>query len=322
MKKILFLLIILSISFVCQSQKTENPNVSKIDTTEIVQIGGIKQFISIKGNDRNKPILLFLHGGPGTSLVAVSEKFTDQLKANFVVVQWDQRETGQTFKLNSTNEKLTAEVFKNDTYELIKYLLEKFKHKKLYLASHSWGSVLGFYIAEKYPELLNAYIPISAIIDQNKGALLTMEMLNKWAQKTNNETAIKELKLVKIPFESKDDLFYSQKWLFVHNGVDFALKDDFRTKYYEWLSIWFPMWIKSVQEKPFETISEIKCPIYFIEGNGDKQKSHYIVKDYFEFIKAPKKKLFWMKKSGHTVFNTEPEKLQKIIIEKIIPDTN
>lgn len=88
-----------------------------------------------------------------------SEKFTEKLKNEFVVINWDQRETGETGKINSANENLTPELFKNDAYELIKHVLGKFNHKKLYLVSHSWGSVLGFDIAEKHSELLYAYRP-------------------------------------------------------------------------------------------------------------------------------------------------------------------
>lgn len=98
-------------------------------------------------------------------------------------------------------------------------------------------------------------------------------------------------------------------------------KEDFKSNYYKWLTTWFSIWKKSTENNLFETLPKINCPVYFIEGNGDKLKSHYIVKDYFEFIKAPKKKMFWMKKSGHTIYNSEPEKLQKIIIEKIKPET-
>mgnify|MGYP000102819177 CR=1 FL=1 len=164
----------------CKSQVN-----SKIDTTEITQIGGIKQLISIKGNDKEKPILLFLHGGPGSSLIEVSENYTDQLKNEFVIINWDQRETGETLKLNPTNVALTQELFKNDTYEIITFILKRFSRDKLYLVSHSWGSVLGFDIVEKHPELLYAYIAISPIINQTKSSELTMETLKNWAIKSN-----------------------------------------------------------------------------------------------------------------------------------------
>lgn len=321
MRKALLVLTICLITFICNGQTAQKVENYKIDTSIIVNIGGIKQFVNIKSTNRNNPILLFLHGGPGTSLIPVADKFTDKLKDNFVVVQWDQRQTGQTLNLNPSPEKLTAELLQKDTYQLIQYLLKEFNQKKLYLCSHSWGSVLGFNIADKHPELLYAYIPISPIIDQNKSSQLTMDLLNKWAQENNNTIAIKELKSVKLPFETEDDLFYSQKWLFIHNGVDFAQKPEFKTNYYKWLAVWFPMWKQSVQNNLFKTLPAINCPIYFFEGNGDKQASHYIVEDYFKFLKAPQKKMFWFEKSGHTVYNSEPEKIQQIMIENVLPET-
>ncbi|WP_157263010.1 alpha/beta fold hydrolase [Pedobacter steynii] len=296
-------------------------NTARIDTTEVVTIGGIKQFIKLQGADQARPLLLFLHGGPGTSLIPVADTFTDKLREKFVVVQWDQREVGETLKLNSSPEKLSLALVQKDTHELIRYLLKKFNQKKLFLASHSFGSMLGFNIADKHPELLHAYIPISGIIDQRKSEKLTIEMLINWAGETKNESAIRELTLVKLPFDDQDDLFYAQKWLFIHNGVDFAKKEDFKAKYYNWLATWFPMWKTAVANNLFKTLPALKCPVYFIEGNGDQQKSHYLVEDYYKFLKAPKKGLFWFEESGHTVFNTEPEKLQQVIIEKILPAT-
>lgn len=320
MKQLITIFAFIFSAVIAQSHPTDKENTVKIDTTEVVEIGGIKQFLKFQGADHSKPLLLFLHGGPGTSLIPVADKFTDKLKDHFVVVQWDQREAGETLKLNHSAEKLSLGLLQKDTDELIKYLLQKFNRKKLFLVSHSFGSMLGFNFADKHPELLYAYIPISGIVDQRKSEQLTMELLNKWAKKTNNDAAKKELALVKLPFESGDDLFYSQKWLFIHNGVDFAKEDGFKVKYHDWLAVWFPMWKQAVTNNLFKTLPVLNCPVYFIEGNGDKQKSHYLVEDYYKFLKAPKKALFWFEKSGHTVFNSEPEKLQQVIIEKIMPD--
>ncbi|MFP3599118.1 alpha/beta fold hydrolase [Chryseobacterium sp. SIMBA_029] len=321
MKKIIFFLLFFSLITTVKSAVSDKDNPLKIDTTEIVQIGGIKQFIKLQGTDNAKPLLLFLHGGPGTSLIPVADSFTNKLKEHFVVIQWDQREAGETLKLNHSPEQLSLSLLQKDTEEIIHYLLKKFNRKKLFLVSHSFGSMLGFNVAEKHPELLYAYIPISAIVDQLKSEKLTMKMLTQWAKETHNAEAAKELALVKIPFEKEDDLFYSQKWLFIHNGVDFAKEPGFKAKYHEWLAVWFPMWKKAVTNNLFKTLPALQCPVYFIEGNGDQQKSHYLVEDYYKLLKAPKKDLFWFEKSGHTVFNSEPDKLQQVIIEKILPET-
>lgn len=313
------LLSLFLISIVCSSQIKEKKKI-QIDTTEAVQIGGIKQIISIKGNNREKPVLLILHGGPGKSLISFSEGFTDKLKNEFVVVNWDQRETGATFSLNRTKDKLTPDLLKKDALEVVHYLKKKFHQKKIFLLSHSWGSVLGFDIAARHPELLYAYIPVSPVIDAHKSAFLFVKDLKKWALETKNNTATQELDKIKLPFEDKEDFFLAQKWLFIHNGVKGADTEDFKNNYYQWMETWFPVWKENAETKLFDSISEIKCPVYFLIGSGDNQSYYTIAEDYYKFLKAKNKKMFWFKESGHTIFNTEPEKLQEIIINEIKPN--
>jgi pimeloyl-ACP methyl ester carboxylesterase len=100
---------------------------NRIDTDQIITIGGIRQYIRIKGKDDSKPILLFLHGGPGGSLLSKSDQMTGKLQQHFVVVQWDQRETGETLKLNKSPQPLTLSLFYNDSHDLIDTLLKKFQ---------------------------------------------------------------------------------------------------------------------------------------------------------------------------------------------------
>lgn len=317
-KQYLFLLLFL-ISAACWSQVKEEKKM-QIDTTEAVQIGGIKQFISIKGNNRDKPVLLILHGGPGKSLINFSDGFTDKLKNEFVVVNWDQRETGGTLSLNKTNDSLTPDLLKKDALELVGYLRKKFHQKKIFLLSHSWGSVMGFDIAAKHPELLYAYIPVSPVIDGHKSASLFVKDLKKWALENKNHIATEELEQIKLPFEDQDDFFLAQKWLFIHNGVKGADTEDFKNSYYKWMVTWFPVWKENAKTNLFNSTPEIKCPVYFLIGSGDNQSYYTIAEDYYQFLKAKNKKIFWFKESGHTIFNTEPEKLQQVIIKEIKPN--
>src|SRR5688572_2475302 len=114
---LLFILLINNHSF-CQKP---------IDTNEIISVGGIRQYIRIKGKDDSRPILLLLHGGPGGSLLHKTDQITGKLQEHFVVVQWDQRETGETLKLNKSTQPLTLSLFYNDTHDLIDSLLKKFQ---------------------------------------------------------------------------------------------------------------------------------------------------------------------------------------------------
>jgi pimeloyl-ACP methyl ester carboxylesterase len=133
-------------------------------------------------------------------------------------VQWDQRETNRTFQLNPSPVPLSIGLIQNDTKELIDYLLKQFDQKKLYLAGYSWGTVLGFYIADKYPELLYAYVAISPVIHQQESEQMTLAMLKQQAEENKNETELTELASVKIPFENSKQLYYSRKWLFAFDG--------------------------------------------------------------------------------------------------------
>ena len=209
--KSLLLLLALIFSSKCFSQK-------EINITRELTIGGIKQFISIIGKDDSKPLLLFLHGGPGGSVMDYADRFTDKLQEKFIVIQWDQRETGKTLKLNSSPLPLTLKLFETDTHDLIDILLAQFHQKKMYLVGHSWGTELGFYIADKYPELLFAYIAISPVINQSESEQMALEMLKEKAQQTNNKRETEELSTVKIPFENAEQLYYARKWLFDFNG--------------------------------------------------------------------------------------------------------
>lgn len=68
-----------------------------IDEGMYVKIGGIDQWIQIRGQDRNNPVLLCLHGGPGATWTPLTLLFFPWEK-QFTVVQWDQRGAGKTLE--------------------------------------------------------------------------------------------------------------------------------------------------------------------------------------------------------------------------------
>src|SRR5690606_36628924 len=71
-----------------------------VERLENVRIGGIEQWVSIRGNDRRNPVLLMLHGGPGWVAMPSSWYFQRGWEEYFTVVQWDQRGAGKTYVEN------------------------------------------------------------------------------------------------------------------------------------------------------------------------------------------------------------------------------
>ena len=288
-----------------------------VDTTQVITIGGIRQYILIKGKDDSKPILLFLHGGPGGSLMNKTDKMTGELQKHFLVVQWDQRQTGETLKLNGSPLPLTLSLFYNDTHDLIDTLLKKFKKPKLYLAGYSWGSGLGFYIADKYPDLLYAYLAISPMIDQWRSDSISLSVLKE----TMGKTARNELLPVKIPFENWEQLYYHRKWLLKLGGQKFVSLSFPKNFVHTWAITWFDVFVQSCNINLFKSLQTIHCPVYFFAGEKDYQTNYSITKEYFNTVSALKKDLFLFANAGHGLPETHPGLFQDIVIDKILPAT-
>jgi pimeloyl-ACP methyl ester carboxylesterase len=305
-------LLILLVSWHCVSAQLP------IDTTESILIGGINQFISIKAKDRSLPVLLFLHGGPGGSVMAYANRFTDKLQEHFVVVQWDQRETGRTLQLNQSPVALTLSLFQNDTRELISVLLNRFKHERLYLVGHSWGTALGFDIARKHPELLYAYISIGAMVNQLESERIVLAMMNDKAGSSGNRKQADELATVNIPFQNGEQLFYHRKWL----GDLNKRKNNLSKSYVEnWSATWLSVFNEASQDNLMVTLPVVQCPVYFFAGRKDYQTNSKIAENYFKLLAAPKKAFYWFEFSGHSIPTSEPGRMQEIIIKEILPAT-
>jgi pimeloyl-ACP methyl ester carboxylesterase len=165
---LLFLLILIPNELKAQIEttKTDSTQKTRISEEKFVLINGIQQWITIKG-ESSKPIILFLHGGPGSPLSPYADKLYKDLEADFLVVQWDQRGTGKTYGKTAPEEltpeylnenPLTLDLMINDGIELSEYLLKHLGKQKLILYGTSWGSVLGVKLASKRSDLF--YVPV------------------------------------------------------------------------------------------------------------------------------------------------------------------
>ncbi|WP_343605310.1 alpha/beta hydrolase [Fluviicola sp.] len=286
---------------------------------DTLEIGGIRQVIAYQGKTE-APIILFLHGGPGSSRMKQADLFSTELRKHFLVVQWDQRETGRTLALNQTSGPITLELMEEDTYQLVQELLRKFNKQKLYLAGESWGTVLGFSMAEKHPDLLYAYLAFSPVVDQTKSEQMLVDLLKEEAKAAGNQIEERELSTVHIPFESYMDIFYSRKWMFYHDGQPIADKDTTVLKDYlkAWADIWLPTWNKAVSQNLVQELPRINCPVYFFIGGKDLQTNHAIAKAYFDVLDTSMKQLFLFEDAGHSVLVQKSEEVQKQIIEEVL----
>lgn len=276
-----------------------------------VRIGGIDQWISIRGTNADNPVLLFLHGGPGNSAMGYSDKFSDTLQKYFVVVQWDQRESGKTGDLNASDQPLSVALMESDVVEMIRYLQHRFSREKICLMGHSWGGFLGLKVAADHADLLESYFAVCPMIDQLESERMSLQWMMGEAKARHNEKALQELSEVRIPFQNGDQLFYHRNWLARLSGNTFPSKEFVVT----WAEKWLPLFNEASAINFFQIAPEIKCPVYFFVGGKDYQTHFALTEKYFKTVKAPKKEIFWFEESGHNLHVREARKFQQAVID-------
>lgn len=117
-----------------------------------INLNGRQEWISVRGNDAENPVLLFLAGGPGGTQIAAVRHDLSRLEEHFVVVVWDQPGSGKSYRAGGAD--LTADTYIRDGLALTEYLREQFEQDKIYLVGESWGSALGIFLAEKSPTVI------------------------------------------------------------------------------------------------------------------------------------------------------------------------
>lgn len=139
-----------------------------IDHREFVTIGGIPQYLHHRGEDRDNPVMLFLHGGPGSPMLPFAQEFQIPWEKRVTVVHWDQRNSGKTYFKSDPKQitpTTTIDQMIKDTYEVVEYLKNKYQKQKIMIMGHSWGSVLGSLFIKKYPQLVQAYIGVGQVVN-------------------------------------------------------------------------------------------------------------------------------------------------------------
>jgi len=137
-----------------------------VDEAGFVHIGGIRQWVTIEGQDCANPVVLIVHGGPGNPNTPFAHTLYGPWTKDFTVVQWDQRGAGKTYGANPPveGEPLTIERLAGDGVEVARYITQRLGKRKVILMGGSWGSALAVYMAQAHPKLFHAYVGTSQLV--------------------------------------------------------------------------------------------------------------------------------------------------------------
>jgi len=314
-----------------------------VERLEKVRIGGIDQWVSIRGSDRRNPVLLMLHGGPGWVSMPTSWYFQRGWEEYFTVVQWDQRGAGKTYAANEPSviaPSMTREQMVADSEEMVAWLRREFGKEKIFLLGHSWGSYLGLEVAQRHPEWLHAYIGIGQISNapesERRGWAWTLQQ----AQEDGNAKAVAELQelapyakgTAPVPLQS---LFKQRKWLnyyggMVHNrrGGDAeaaAIKLSPEYSDADVAAVWngndFSMehLLSEVLSLDMSSVRRVDTPVFLFLGRHDHNVSSELAAKWADNLTAPEKQIIWFEQSAHEVMIEEPGKTLLTLVQQVRP---
>jgi pimeloyl-ACP methyl ester carboxylesterase len=315
------------------SKKLNNPCKTGIYEQKFVSLNGYEQFITIRGCNKKNPVLLILHGGPGSSYTPFNVWLLEWEKY-FTIVQWDQAGSGKTFQRNGKSQKLSFDSLMNDGLELTKYLLEYLQKDKLILLGSSVGSFIGLKMIKQEPKLYYAYIGTEQnspngleeayqIIKKNvenqknkKGAKLIALMGSdrfKWSLDQYNELmqiAIATCKDVPnmiydimLPAIMYDPNYTLREIKTMDKGMKYAMEQLY----------------PEIIHFDFDVIGySFKVPFFVFQGEQDCLTPVNSAKQYLDKIQAPHKEFVAIKNAGHLAAFCNPRQFLEELINRLL----
>ena len=307
---IAIVILFLTVRFIGQCINNQTPE-SGINEQMYVDINGTKQWISIYGQDKDNPVLLYLHGGPGGATSHVDYAFTRKWSDVYTVVTWDQRNAGKSYSADQNNIELTYDLLMQDGIEMTKFLRNHLGKEKISLIGHSWGTYYGCNLVLAHPEYYDCYIGAAQIVDSQKNEAAFVEAAKKWVgddaegkamlEKLNTNAYMKVLLLEKYGYAAyQDKMDYSQTSAMIFNPY-YSLAD-FVKIYTMDISVYDRFYNSSAfNEFSLDGRTEYQVPYYNINGGCDYLCNFELAQEYFDQIHAPRKQLYLMEDTRHLV---------------------
>lgn len=313
------------------------PLPNSIASLERVELNGRDQWITIRGQDINSPVLLFLAGGPGGSQLAATRKKLAGLEEHFVVVNWDQPGAGKSYRA-ADFDALTVEQYVTDAQALTLYLRERFDEEKIYLFGESWGSLLGMWLIERNPEMFHAFAGTAQMVAFLETDTYDYNLALQIAAENSDTRTLNNLEEQGPPPYYGDGvamkvtryIMYLSQYMnqnpAIHHGYDtfgdiaapeYGLYD--KVNFVRGLlrtmeNLWSKLWTIDLRRD----VPRVEVPVYFLEGRHDVNAPPALVEDYLSTLEAPHKELIWLEHSGHSPWMEEPEKVTETLIDRFL----
>jgi len=307
-----------------------------------VKIGGIDQWLNVRGQDRANPLILFVHGGPASPLIPTIWQFQRPIEEYFTVANWDQRGAGKTYgeaDPDSIRDTLHIARYVEDAIEVAEYLRHRYYKDKIVLIGHSWGTVVGLHAALKRPDLFYTYVGIGQVINARDNERISFEYAVAQAREHGNTTALMELDAI-APYPggrpiTRERILIVRKWAQYYGGMN-AYREP--AKYYFDAPLLSPEYtaddVRAIDQGSLLTLDAIlpefldvdfsrvlafPIPVVMFMGRHDYTTPSEQAFTWLNNVEAPYKQGVWFEHSAHMIPWEEPGKALVSLLTYVRP---
>lgn len=300
-----------------------------INRSMYVDINGTKQWVNIYGENIDNPVLLYLHGGPGSATSDIDYAFTRKWADIYTVVTWDQRNCGKSYDAAQNNTELTKDLLMQDGREMTEFLLDYMGKEKITILGHSWGSFYGANLVLEYPEYYECFIGTGQLVDMVENETAFKEEAGKWAEGDAEALAlVKQLTPDNFTLEhisARNSLMEKYGYGMMVDGSDYNLAATilFNPNYSipDWIRYFqrdSSVYLKFFNSDEFRAFSlkgryDYEVPYYNINGDKDYQTNYNLAREYFDQLNAPYKEMFIMEDTTHGLLESKSEEFSKFV---------
>jgi pimeloyl-ACP methyl ester carboxylesterase len=310
-----------------------------IDERRYVRIGGVEQWITIRGQDRDNPAILVLHGGPGAPVSTLPGHFLPW-ERYFTVVQWDQRGAGKSFSPSQATPSI--ELMVQDGLEVSDYARRRLHRNKIALVGHSWGSVLGIRMIRARPEFFNAWVGTGQIVNMQRNEAAAYAGVLAKARARGDKDGVDALeKSGAPPYREIRQMGIERRWAMQYEpglrygpmgpsgllgelltAPDYSLKDV--VNYFRGV-IGGDDFFGQTLDGPLMRVdlpalgTDFSIPFFVVEGEEDDITPAPLARAYFDKVTAPHKTFLLMPDAGHMALLTRSDVFLKFLLTEVRP---
>lgn len=306
------------------------------------RIGGIDQWINVRGQDRANPMILFVHGGPASPVTPTMWQFQRPIEEYFTVANYDQRAAGKTYGASdpqALSDTIHIERYVDDAIEVAEHLRRRYGKQKLILMGHSWGTIIGMKAALKRPDLFYAYVGIGQVINARENERISFEYALAQARAHNNQEALRELGSI-APYPGKDPItreriIVARKWPQYYGGLSAFRNtstyffdgpllspdyDDKQVRDIDQGSLFtLGRILPEFVQVDFTPVKRFPIPVVMFMGRHDYTTPTAPLEAWLARVEAPSKQAVWFEHSAHMVPWEEPGKMLVSLLTYVKP---